>query len=266
MRTLYIYGSSFLDQPKIDNKQYCSKSHNLVSEVKDLFDIYDYCFDPQSMNEIKSSIDEVADNILDRNCRTNKKKILISLSETKKTYSSHLLLGYCISANLYFEDCIYGERFYHFNNFLCNDSIKCMHDKISMFNCDQELEQPTPLKLITSLIANISNVCNYDQSDKSNPSEIVKEWLMTLDSCIKERHYIGLELSEAPLHVDYCNEVDQASQCIRNNIHMILKTKPRFKEQFLYFFHQYERLKLQCASQTKNLTTPAPKSKFRTLI
>ena len=47
------------------------KSHSLVAEVKDLFDIYDYCFDPQSMNEIKNSIEDITDNILDRNCRNN---------------------------------------------------------------------------------------------------------------------------------------------------------------------------------------------------
>ena len=64
--TKLLYTDNRLKVKKISSFR---KSHNLVSEVKDLFDIYDYCFDPQSMNEIKSSIDEVADNILDRNCR-----------------------------------------------------------------------------------------------------------------------------------------------------------------------------------------------------
>ena len=38
-----------------------------------------------------------------------------------------------------------------------------MHDKIEMYKCDQEPEQ-TPLKLIMSLVKNITNICDYDHN------------------------------------------------------------------------------------------------------
>ncbi len=75
---------------------------------------------------------------------------------------------------------------------------------------------------------------------------------MSLDSCIKEKHYIGLDLKEAPLHVDYCHEVDMAFQCIRNSIDIILKLKHEYKTSFAAFFHQHEMFKHSCAQNTSN--------------
>ena len=46
----------------------CSKSHNLVSNVKDIFDTMENCFAENDLSTILAVIDESADSILDRKC------------------------------------------------------------------------------------------------------------------------------------------------------------------------------------------------------
>ena len=63
------FGPAYLNQPRVDNKIYCSKSHNLVSSVRDLFDSLDQCSSYASMDNILNLIEDTSDIILDKNCR-----------------------------------------------------------------------------------------------------------------------------------------------------------------------------------------------------
>ena len=69
MKSVYEYGQAFLNQPFVDNKFYCSKSHNLVFNVRDLFYPLDQCFNSTVMNDIMFDIEESAGPILQPNCR-----------------------------------------------------------------------------------------------------------------------------------------------------------------------------------------------------
>ena len=69
MKSAYEYGQAYLNQPFVDNKFYCSKSHNLVYNVRDLFYPLDQCFNSTAMNDIMFDIEESSGPILQPNCR-----------------------------------------------------------------------------------------------------------------------------------------------------------------------------------------------------
>lgn len=72
------------------------------------------CFEINSMNKIKDLIEDTADNILDRNCR---KLIFFFIFLNVKIFTKRITyLDYCISANLYFDECL-GEKYDRFDNF-----------------------------------------------------------------------------------------------------------------------------------------------------
>jgi hypothetical protein len=116
MRKSFEYGSAFLDQPKVDNRIYCSKAHTLVREVRELFEsidtyeMIDNCFNYTMINNIINEIDfTAASSILDKNCL------------------------YCISENSFLNNC----EIDHFGNFLsCNDSLDCITNRIRLYKCD----------------------------------------------------------------------------------------------------------------------------------
>ncbi len=68
-KSVYEYGQAYLNQPFVDNKFYCSKSHNLVYNVRDLFYPLDQCFNSTAMNDIMFEIEESSSPILQPNCR-----------------------------------------------------------------------------------------------------------------------------------------------------------------------------------------------------
>ncbi|CAF0899240.1 unnamed protein product [Brachionus calyciflorus] len=225
------YGPAYLNQPKADNKKYCSKSHHLVNRVRDAFDIFDMCFEITEMNRIKDLIEETSDLILDRNCR------------------------YCISHNIVFDMC-FIDRYDPFNSLTCHEAYKCVQDRIATYQCNLDPDY-TPLKLITSFVNNMTNICNLSTNNSKN-LEYVREWFLGIDVCLKERHHIGLTFSEAPPNLDFCGEIEDTYQCIKSNYRNMFEALPQLRKTFEFFSKDYNRLQRSCDvfSLSKLTTTP----------
>ncbi len=87
MKSAFEYGQAYLNQPFVDNKFYCSKSHNLVYNVRDLFYPLDQCFNSTVMNDVMFDIEESSGPILQPNCR---KLSNIRFKETKKNIFGYI--------------------------------------------------------------------------------------------------------------------------------------------------------------------------------
>lgn len=215
MKFTHEYGPVYLDRPKFDNKKYCSKSHNLISNVIDSIDTIDNCFDSTIINQIRIEIEDSTFNILDRNC------------------------PYCISANLNFDECL-EERY-----FTCNESFKCITDKIELYKCNHDPDT-TALTLITSFLRNITFLCDLNAHEKNISFEEIRDWLYGIDLCMNERHFLGLTYNEAPPNIDLCHDLDETFKCIYNSHKNIYRQIPQLKTQFDIFANNYNRLQRSC--------------------
>jgi len=113
------------------------------------------------------------------------------------------------------------------------------------------------LTVISSFMKNISSICEHHESNETDSSILVVEWFKSLNSCIKDKRFMGLTFKEAPPHVDVCLEIDELSKCIHNSVHNVDIVLVKMRPQFVYFANQLNRLERECSlfSQT---TTSAP--------
>ncbi|RNA41163.1 hypothetical protein BpHYR1_002765 [Brachionus plicatilis] len=221
LNSINEYGPAYLNQPKVDNKKYCSKSHHLIAKVRGAFDIFDMCFEITEMNSIRDMIEIAADKILDRNCH------------------------YCISSTLSFESC-FSDHSKSFNQFTCSDGFKCAQDRIKTYKCDSE-KDITALNIITKFLTNMTNLCSITNQTKS--FGFVREWFLGIDLCLKERHHIGLKFTDAPPHFDYCAEIEDTYNCIKSNYKNILEALPDFRHNFEQFAREYNQYMRSCENQ-----------------
>lgn len=75
---------------------------------------------------------------------------------------------------------------------------------------------------------------------------MVTDWFKSLNSCIRERRYLGLTYIQAPPHISLCQEWEETYKCIHNTLNEYKSIRTRVKNQFAIFSRHFDKIQRTC--------------------
>ena len=75
---------------------------------------------------------------------------------------------------------------------------------------------------------------------------MVTEWFKSLNSCIRDRRYLGLTYVQAPPRINLCQEMEETYKCIHNTLNDYKTIRNRVKQQFAIFSRHFDKLQRTC--------------------
>ena len=81
---------------------------------------------------------------------------------------------------------------------------------------------------------------------------MVTEWFKSLNSCIRDRRYLGLTYVQAPPRINLCQEMEETYKCIHNTLNDYKSIRNRVKQQFAIFSRHFDKLQRTCDCKKMN--------------